>query len=97
MFTKKDLFTILMKYRVGAISFPAATIHIRSFLGRLFRFVVMSEFPNTVYVIFLRVGVVRRRSTLRRGDYRNEMRRVIGNRTRLAGLNFPNKAWHSKR
>ncbi len=65
------------------------------FPGRLFRCMTKClSFQHTVYVILPCVlGVVNVDPTLRHDDYRNEMRRVIGNEVRdLLGPDFPNKA-----
>ena len=45
----------------------------------------------------LREGVLSVDTSLRRGNYVNEMRRVIGDNVReLLGSDFPNRAWHCK-
>lgn len=45
----------------------------------------------------LREGVLSVDTSLRRGNYVNEMRRVIGDDVReLLGADFPNRAWHCK-
>lgn len=83
---------------VRTISFTWRTIHVEFPETLVPLYDKMSEVFNTVLCDpSLRVGVVSVDPTLRRGDYRNEMRRVIGNEVRdLLGPDFPNKAWHSR-
>lgn len=64
---------------VRTISFTWRTIHVEFPETLVPLYDKMSEVFNTVLCDpSLRVGVVRVDPTLRRGDYRNEMRRVIG-------------------
>ena len=58
----------------------------------------MSEVFDTILSTpHLREGVLSVNTSLRRGNYVNEMRRVIGDEVRdLLGSDFPNRAWHCK-
>ena len=83
---------------VRTISFTWRTIHVEFPETLVPLYNKMSEVFNTILSDpSLRAGVVSVDPTLRRDNYRNEMRRVIGNEVRdLLGPDFPNKAWHSR-
>jgi len=83
---------------VRIISFTWRTIHVEFPETLVPLYDKMSEVFNTILSDpSLRAGVVSVDPTLRRDNYRNKMRHVIGDEVRdMLGPDFPNKAWHSR-